>query len=283
MRSASIHTLPLRVTIVTAVRGNWISTSGEGARAGTRALMMAADPINRDILRGGLGQPVRAPDGQRFETTPSGREGLFAAFVLERWLQAAPAGPIAFAGEGSEPAVNALVEGWDSSVIHALARRPQTFGELRAAADGLSRRALRRLLSAMRRCGQLEARGSTEAGDAVYGATDWLRGGVAALIAAARIELREPSAGAAPIDALDVEAAFMLALPLLELPQDLARACGSASRWGTIPARRSATRRRRWPASPRKSRPVASSLAPPASTRGRRPGQPARRATGSTP
>ena len=187
--------------------------------------MMAADPINRDILRGGLGQPVRAPDGQRFETTPSGREGLFAAFVLERWLQAAPAGPIAFAGEGSEPAVNALVEGWDSSVIHALARRPQTFGELRAAADGLSRRALRRLLSAMRRCGQLEARGSTEAGDAVYGATDWLRGGVAALIAAARIELREPSAGAAPIDALDVEAAFMLALPLLELPQDLAGAC----------------------------------------------------------
>jgi DNA-binding HxlR family transcriptional regulator len=196
-----------------------------GARAGTQALTMAADTINRGILRGALDQPLQAPDGNYFETTARGREGLFVAFVLERWLQSAPAGPIPFSGAESELAVNALAEGWNSSVIHLLAQRPQASRELQRAADGLSRRALRRLLSAMHRCGQLEIRASSDAGDAVYAVTDWLRAGVAALIAAARIERRYPSAETAPIDARDVEASFMLALPLLELPQDLSGSC----------------------------------------------------------
>lgn len=186
---------------------------------------MAADPINRDILRGALEQPLQAPDGQHFETTARGREGLFVAFVLERWLQSAPAGPIAFAGEESELAVNALAEGWASSVIHLLAHRPHTFDELHRAIDGLRRRTLRRLLSAMHRCGQLEMQTPTDTGAAVYSVTTWLRRSIAALIASARIERRDLGVETAPIDALDVEAAFQLALPLLELPESLSGEC----------------------------------------------------------
>ena len=198
--------------------------SSGGMRAGAQVLTMAADPINRGILRSVLEEPLQVPDGY-FEVTAEGREGLFVAFVVERWLQSAPEGPIDFAGKEAGVAVTALAEGWSSGLIHALAQRPHTFRELQRAVDGLGKRALRRTLSAMRRAGQVEVRDSTDAGAAVYAATDWLRAGVATLIASARVERRDPTAVRVPIDALDVEAAFLLSLPLLELPEDLTGGC----------------------------------------------------------
>ena len=211
--------------MITAVWTGGIGTSSGGMRAGAHVLTMAADPINRGILRSVLEEPLQVPDGH-FEVTPEGREGLFVAFVVERWLQSAPEGPIDFAGKEAGLAVAALVEGWSSGLIHALAQRPpQTFRELQRAVDGLGKRALRRTLSAMRRAGQVEVHTSADGDAAAYAPTDWLRAGVAALAAAARVERRDPRADTVPIDALDVEAAFLLSLPLLELPQDLTGGC----------------------------------------------------------
>ena len=52
-------------------------------------------------------------------------------------------------------------------------------------------------------------------GKAHLGTTTWLRRGIGPLAAAARQECAEAPAGAAPIDPLDVEAAFRLGLPLI--------------------------------------------------------------------
>ncbi len=193
-------------------------------RAGAQVLLMAANPINRGILRKMLEHPLEVEPGREYRITAGGREVLFIGFVAERWLQSAPQGPLPFDSPEAERAVAALAEGWSATVMHALARKPLTFGELHQAVDGLGRRALQRHLGAMQAAGQVEARPGGEEG-AVYAVTDWLRAGMAALIASARVERRDPKEGMAPIDALDVEAGFMLTLSLLELPRELSGSC----------------------------------------------------------
>jgi DNA-binding HxlR family transcriptional regulator len=193
-------------------------------RAGTRILPMAANSIKRGILRELLDRPLRMGPGREFRITPGGREMLFVAFVTERWLQSAPSGPLHFDGEGAEAAVAALVDGWSSTVMHALAREPMTLPELDRAVDDLNRRTLKRRLTAMQHAGQVEARPSDGEG-AIYSVTDWLRAGIAPLTAAARLERRDPHDDMVPIAALDVEAAFLLTLPLLELPAELSGSC----------------------------------------------------------
>lgn len=56
-------------------------------------------------------------------------------------------------------------------------------------------------------------------------APEWLRLGIAPLAAAARLEFQLPQGETAPIAPLDVEAAFQLALPLIELPEELDGTC----------------------------------------------------------
>jgi DNA-binding HxlR family transcriptional regulator len=192
-------------------------------RAGAQVLQMAADPINRKILREMLDHPVRAGAGH-YEVTPQGREALFVCFVIERWLQSAPQGPFAFDSEEAEEAVAALAEGWTATVVHVLARGPHSFDELYEAIERIGRRALKRRLKAMQDAGQVETL-PDGAGGLVYAATDWLRGAIAPLIASARLERREPREEMSPIDALDVEAGFRLSLPLLELPGELSGSC----------------------------------------------------------
>jgi hypothetical protein len=56
-------------------------------------------------------------------------------------------------------------------------------------------------------------------------APEWLRLGIAPLAAAARLEFQLPQGETAPIVPLDVEAAFQLALPLIELPEEIEGTC----------------------------------------------------------
>ncbi|HSS03660.1 MAG TPA: hypothetical protein VLK89_00540 [Solirubrobacterales bacterium] len=204
--------------------GGQFSASSGRVRAGARVLPLAANPIKRGILREMLERPLLLESGNEYKITPGGREMLFVAFVAERWLQGAPRGAIPFDSEEAELAIDTLVEVWSSTLMHALARGPRTFGELNEAIEGLSRRALKRHLVAMRSAGQVEAH-PDDGGETVYAVTDWLRAGIAPLAAAARLERRAPMEGMAPIDALDVEAAFLLTLPLLELPAELSGSC----------------------------------------------------------
>jgi DNA-binding HxlR family transcriptional regulator len=185
---------------------------------------MAASSIKRGILRQLSDRPMQWGSGREARITPAGREMLFVAFVTERWLQSAPAGPLPFESEDAERAVAALVDGWSSTVMHALAAQPLTLRELDRTVECLGRRALKRQLLAMQRAGQVEARPSDGAG-AIYAVTDWLRSGIAPLTAAARLERRNPTEDMAPIAPLDVEAAFLLTLPLLELPGGVSGSC----------------------------------------------------------
>src|SRR5881394_751492 len=192
-------------------------------RAGAHVLLMAADPLNRKILRTVLKRPL-AMDGGLYEVSPEGRDALFVAFVVERWLQSAPQGPVPFDSKEAERAISAFVEGWSTTVVHMLAREPMTPHELDQAIDELKRRALQRQLTQMQSVGLIEALDGV-GGESIYAATDWLRSGIAPLIAAARVERRKPLEGMAPIDPLDVEAGFRLSLALLELPKELSGVC----------------------------------------------------------
>jgi DNA-binding HxlR family transcriptional regulator len=192
-------------------------------RAGAHILLMATNPIKRGILRAMIERPLQVEGGE-YRVTSGGREALFVGFVAERWLQDAPQGPLAFDSREAERAIAALAEGWSATVIHVLARRPSTLRELQRAIPGLRGRGLKRLLTAMQSAGQVE-RCSGVGEEAVYALTDWLRAGIAPLIASARVERRDPQENMAPIDALDVEAGFLLSLPLLELPKELSGTC----------------------------------------------------------
>jgi DNA-binding HxlR family transcriptional regulator len=193
-------------------------------RAGAHLLLMAADPIKRGILQKMLERPLKMGHGREYRVTSGGREALFVGFVVERWLQSAPQGPIPYDSRDGGRAVTALAEGWSATVVHALAREPLTLSELHEAVEGLGRRALKQHLAAMQSAGQVEAL-ADDNGGAIYAITDWLRAGIAPLIASARIERRNPQEGMVPIDDLDVEAGFRLSLPLIELPKELSGTC----------------------------------------------------------
>jgi DNA-binding HxlR family transcriptional regulator len=193
-------------------------------RAGAQLLLMATDPINRGILRTVLEHPLEVAPGRQYQVSDGGRELLFVAFVAERWLQEAPEGPIPFDSPQTEQAVFAMAEAWNATVMHVLARGPQTFEQLHAATGGLSRRELRHHLTAMQRAGQVEPLPDRGEGT-VYVITEWLQAGIAPLIASARLERRNPRESMAPIDALDVEAGFRLSLSLVELPRELSGVC----------------------------------------------------------
>lgn len=192
-------------------------------RAGAQILLMAANPINRGILRSVLERPLELEPGHLYKVSSGGQEALYAGFVVERWLQSAPHGPLDFDGKEAESAVAALAEGWSATVVHALAREPLTFGELERAVEGVGKRELKRHFRAMQDAAQIEA--LPGAGEPLYALTDWMRSGIAPLIASARLERRNPMEGMAPIDALDVEAGFRLSLPLVELPKELTGTC----------------------------------------------------------
>ena len=193
-----------------------------GSRAGGQALTLAADPTNRTILRGMAGRTVNM-DGELYTLSEEGREALFVSATIERWLREAPDGAIEFDSAAAGRAVSALVGGWSAAVVHALAREPMTSAELDAAIDGLGRRRLQRRLSAMHGAGLVEA--LSEGDEALYAMTDWLRRGIAPLIAAARLERDQDMEGATPVDGSDVEAGFRMALALVELPSELSGVC----------------------------------------------------------
>jgi hypothetical protein len=193
-------------------------------RAGARFLLMATDPANRGLLRRIAERPIQVGPVHEFRVTSGGREVLFVGFVADRWLEAAPHGPLDFDSPEAARAILALAEGWTATVVHVLARGPHTFDELLEAVDDLSRAELEDQLASMQSARQVEALVG-EDGVALYAANEWLRAGIAALIASARFERREPREDTAPIDALDVEAGFLSSLSLVELPPQLSGIC----------------------------------------------------------
>jgi DNA-binding HxlR family transcriptional regulator len=210
------------------VLGGRLSGDSSDVRAGAHSLRLATEPVKRKILLGMVNRDLRWTDGQVYTMSPGGREAVFVGGVAERWLEGALGGGLAIDGDRAQATLGALIDGWSATIVHVLATAPATRGELETRIEGLPKRVLRGLLARMRATGLLATPPGAEDEEGPYAPTDWLRAGLAPLLAAARLELREPLEGAAPPTPLDVEAAFRLALPLLRLPEDASGSCALA-------------------------------------------------------
>jgi DNA-binding HxlR family transcriptional regulator len=151
-----------------------------------------------------------------FVLAGSGRELLAAAATLQAWLAQAPEGPLTLGNANAKGAVKALAEGWSTGIIRALASKPLTLTELDRLITDVSYPSLERRLEAMRMVGQIEPVASKGRGTP-YVVTDWLRRAIAPIIAAVHWEQTQMPSQAPAITRIDVEAAFMMVIPLLRL------------------------------------------------------------------
>ncbi len=193
------------------------------------------DPIDMAIITDPyLVEPADfdfGPDDVIDEDTPlkptaAGRELLFVAAVLERWLRLCPEGPLGIGPEAG-PALSALLGGWCSTVVHALAPGPLTLTETTKAVYVLAEETVEARIEEMIGVGLVDAQEDGR-GEERFAVTEWLRMAIAPLGAAARLELRHPNGDTAPIAARDVEAALHLTLPLLHLPPEVSGTCSLA-------------------------------------------------------
>lgn len=228
-------------------------------RAGATALSLLAAPLNVHLLqaledgplplidlRRAVGSPPQStmrvysrtlvdigtlerqrqasfPGTVEYGSTESGRALLGIGAILERWLQEAPVGPINLGTTASKSATKALVEGWSTNIIRALAAKPLSLTDLNRLIPRISYPSLERRLGALRLADLVEPYPGEGRGTP-YRATPWLRRAIVPLAAGAwweRRHLAEPP----QVGRLDVEAAFLLAIPLIELPADLNGKC----------------------------------------------------------
>lgn len=151
------------------------------------------------------------------ELTPAGEEMIAVADALDRWLASCPRGPISPDGDEARGAIKALAGGWNSTLMRALASQPFTLTGLGKLIPDISYPSLERRLARMRATGQIEAVEAAERGTP-YVVTEWARRAVAPLCVAGRCERRHLPDATAPITDVEVEASFMLVLPLAPLP-----------------------------------------------------------------
>ncbi len=166
----------------------------------------------------------RMPYAVENELTPMGHELIRVGGRLEAWLRQSPDGPISLESAAAKGAVKALVDGWGSTMMRTLAAKPQSLTELDSMISGLSYPALERRLSSMRIAGLVEAQPSRGAGTP-YAVTGWARRGIMPLAVASRCERLHMRSQTTPVSQGDIEAAFMLAIPLVGLPAAAMGSC----------------------------------------------------------
>jgi DNA-binding HxlR family transcriptional regulator len=159
-----------------------------------------------------------------YELTPAGEELRVVVDILERWLAESPNASRPLGGDGAKAAIGALLEGWSATLLRALAAKPLSVADLDSLISTFNYPSLERRITAMRHAGQVEAR-AVNGRETPYAVTTWLRRAVAPLLAAIRWERMHPVAGGVPIVRMDVEAIFLLAMPLLELDGELSGSC----------------------------------------------------------
>lgn len=229
------------------------STNGK-VRAGSHVLSLFANPLTARILRAHTNGPLRlsalheqigwsphttlraavnnlcdvgalqrGTDGDPRPSaatalTPAGEEMIAVADSIDRWLAAAPMGAIAPNSDEAKGAIKALAGGWNSTLMRALATRPFTLTGLDKLIPDVSYPSLERRLARMRATGQIEAVEAKDRGTP-YAVTEWSRRAVGPLCMAGRCERRYLPDATAPITDVEVEASFMLTLPLARLPE----------------------------------------------------------------
>lgn len=168
---------------------------------------------------------ARMPYTVENELTEAGRGILAVADMVEAWLTRAPGGPISLDSEPAKGAIRALIGGWSSDILPALADRPLSLVGLNGANIGISYPALERRLSAMRAAHLVEIVPGGERGAKPHGVTDWTRRAVAPLVAAGRCEREHLADATEPLTRIDIETAFLLAVPLVDLEATRSGSC----------------------------------------------------------
>jgi DNA-binding HxlR family transcriptional regulator len=168
------------------------------------------------------------PGAVDYELADPGRELMEVVDALQSWLARSPDGPLTLGTMAATSAVKALVGGWSSTIVRALAARPLSLTDLNRLITGINYPTLERRLSAMRLAGMIEScRGRNRSRP--YSVSGWLRRASGPLAAAALWERRNLAAKTTPITPLDVEAAFLLTVPSLQLDAELSGACRLAA------------------------------------------------------
>lgn len=164
------------------------------------------------------------PGAVDYALGPAGEDLLVVSRALQGWLARSPDGPVPLGSIAAKALIKALVQGWSCSIVRALASRPLSLTELNKLITGLNYPSLERRLGALRAAGLIEPCPG-QARSTPYRASAWLRQAIAPLAAAARWERRHAPEETTPIGRIDVEAAFLLTLPALELPEELSGGC----------------------------------------------------------
>jgi DNA-binding HxlR family transcriptional regulator len=233
-------------------------------RAGAHALSLLSVPLNIEVLtaldaepkalvdlRRAVGSPPQTtmrvhlrqlteigvldrrrhsdfPGAVDYELGAAGRELMEVVDALEGWLARSPDGRLTLGTMGATSAVKALVGGWSSTIVRALAARPLSLTDLNRLIAGVNYPTLERRLSAMRLAGMIEScRGRNRSRP--YSVTAWLRRASGPLAAAALWERRNLGPQTQPITGLDVEATFLLTIPSLRLDSELSGSCRLAA------------------------------------------------------
>lgn len=229
-------------------------------RTGAEALSLLAAPLNIYMIKALQGNPMGLPDLHRavgfppqstmrlytrkleelgtlerrrqnefpataeYSITPAGEGLLKVVDFLQEWLMAAPDGPILLGSTAAKSATKALLGGWSSNIVRAVAARPLSLTELNVLISKVSYPTLERKLSAMRIAKLVEPKPGRGRGTP-YGPTEWLRKAMVPLAAAAAWERKFAPDSTPPIGRLDVEAAFLLSIPLIELHPETQGRC----------------------------------------------------------
>jgi DNA-binding HxlR family transcriptional regulator len=229
-------------------------------RAGGRALMLLAAFLNVEILRrlqqgplslqdlrSELGLPPQStmrlylrtlgemgavkrhsrnefPTSSDYEITQAGQALLEVGDAVQTWLNLAPSGSKELGSTAAKSILKALVEGWSSHVVRVLAARSISLTELNSLIPRISYPSLERRLAALRECDLIEAQ-QAPGRLRPYKVTHWLRQAVIPISAAIAWERTYASDKTASVGRLDVEAGFLLAIPLLDLPEEASGKC----------------------------------------------------------
>jgi DNA-binding HxlR family transcriptional regulator len=224
-RALSLFSLPLNVHILKA-----LNARERGLTELTQAVGLPPATTMRSYLRslveaGALTRHSEGgfPGGVSYALTPAGEDLLKVGEVLQQWLGEAPDGPISLGSTAAKSTTKALMDGWCANIVRALAARPLPLTKLARLIPQISYPTLERRLTAMRLVGLAEARREGSGRGTPYSVTPWLRRAVAPLAAAAAWESRYLAE--ARVDRLDVEAGFLLAIPLIEPPPGTTGVC----------------------------------------------------------
>jgi DNA-binding HxlR family transcriptional regulator len=166
----------------------------------------------------------RFPGVLEYELSEAGHGLSPVSAILERWLRDSPDGALELGGSAARAAVKALTDGWSTAILRALAVKPLTLTELDRVTPGLNYPSVERRLAAMRLTSLVKALESEGRGTP-YSVTDWARRATAALVAATRWERRQASQPTSTFGRTEIETIFLLAAPLLNVPNSLSGTC----------------------------------------------------------